>query len=418
VCGEIKPGGSYSLPAILPVPEEHKGSRIADFSTQMPQGPNKPIIPPIKRMGGGLLLLVVAVPVGLLLYSFSEPGGLQEEPLGETSNGKIAFVSDRDGYYDIFVINADGTGKRNLTDTTTAYENVPVWSPDGEMLAFTRQDVEDGKAGIFVMNSDGSGQTRLTDDAMTFSQLAWSPDGKKIAFSRVDGAGASDIFVMNSDGSSQINLTTTGDFEVHLGTPVWSPDGKKLAFRRNTTEVTSGATANASALVYEMSGIYVVNADGTGQNSLTTSPLSDAPTWSPNGEKLAFVEAVGDEDIYTINSDGSDRTSLTNSPANEYDPAWSPDGKKISFLVEDRTSTNIYVMNADGTGRIRLTDTIASEAGAAWSPDAEKIAFWASGSPINAAGRAICVIDVDGTGRTCLAEDVIFDGSGVAWGRR
>jgi Tol biopolymer transport system component len=364
-------------------------------------------------------LFVMAVPVGVFLYSLSGPGGLQQKSSRETSNGNIAFVSDRDSDYDIFVMNADGTGERNLTHTTTAYENVPVWSPDGEKIAFTRQDVEDARTSIFVMDSDGSDQTRLTDDATAFSQLAWSPDGDKIAFSRDDGTGTGDIFVMDSDGSGQTNLTTTaGDFEVHLGTPVWSPDGEKIAFRRNTTEITSGATANASALVYEMSGIYVVQADGTGQSSLTTSPLSDAPTWSPDGKKLAFVEAVGDQDIYAINSDGSDRTNLTNSPANEYNPAWSPDGEKISFLAEDRTGANIYVMNADGTGRARLTNTIASEAGAAWSPDAEKIAFWASGNLLNPARRAICAINANGTGRTCLAEEVILDGPGVAWGRR
>jgi TolB protein len=78
-------------------------------------------------------------------------------------------------------VDADGTGERNLTRTTTAYENVPVWSPDGKKIAFTRRDVRDTNTSIYAMNADGTGQTRLTDDALAFSRLAWSPEGERIA---------------------------------------------------------------------------------------------------------------------------------------------------------------------------------------------------------------------------------------------
>jgi WD40 repeat protein len=147
---------------------------------------------------------------------------------------------------------------------------------------------------------------------------------------------------------------------------------------------------------------------------------------APNG-KIAFlgVGAGYGDDIYVMNADGSGETRLTNSSAHEFSPVWSPDGEKIAFTREkvslklDAAIYDIYVMNADGTGRTRLTDTIESEEIPTWSPDGEKIAFWASGE-LGDPGAAICVINaVDGTGRRCLAEDVIPGQleRDIEWGR-
>jgi Tol biopolymer transport system component len=267
---------------------------------------------------GGVVFLyvVVAVPLALQYSSFSWPGGLLlQELLGEAPNGKIAFLGVGAGYGDdIYVMNADGSGETRLTNSS-AHEFSPVWSPDGEKIAFGRN------SSIYVIDSDGTGQTRLTDDASAYTGLAWSPDGEKIAFTRSD-----------------------------VGT--------------------------------------------------------------------------GNEAIYVMNADGSGKTRLTNFPKNEYSPTWSPDGEKIAFTREkvslklDAAIYDIYVMNADGTGRTRLTNTIESEEIPTWSPDGEKIAFWASGE-LGDPGAAICVINVEGTGRGCLAEDVIPGQleRDIEWGR-
>ncbi len=394
---------------------------MANFDTRRQQELNKltrlstPFIANrllILLIGGGILwFMLVTIPVRVPLFSLSWPGGTQQIPLGEAPNGKIkiAFVSDRDGYNNIFVMNSDGSGVRKLTHSATESEYTIGWSPDGEKIAFIRRGLGDGNASIYVMNADGTNQTRITSGALAFSELAWSPDGEKIAFSRSDGVGTGDIYVINADGSNQARLTTSvGSFKVYVGTPVWSPDGEKIAFSRKTVEVTdTGGSASASAPVYEMSGLYVVNANGIGEIRLTDATAGSGFAWSLDGEKIAFTQpGMSTDDIFVMDSDGSGQTRLTNSSADESGLIWSPDGEKIAFTRDDALgSADIFVMNSDGSGQTRLTNSRGGSEGiVTWSPDGEKILFWAPDATENFFSDAICVFNADGTDRRCLVD--------------
>jgi TolB protein len=137
---------------------------------------------------------------------------------------QIAFVSDRDGNYEIYVMKADGTCQTRLTNDPED-DKYPLWSPDGSKIAFSSD--RDGNREIYVMNADGTGQTNLTNDPAWDSQPAWSPDSTKIAFgSERDGLGG-DIYVVNIDGTGLTNLTN--DLASN-DDPTWSPDGTKIAF--------------------------------------------------------------------------------------------------------------------------------------------------------------------------------------------
>ena len=138
-------------------------------------------------------------------------------------DGRIAFVSHRDGFSDIYVANADGSRTIRLTDDFDRYWS-PVWSPDGRRLAFVSRRV--GASEVYVMKADGSDMRRLTDNEAWDRQPAWSPDGRRIAFTS-DRDGDSEVYVMNADGSDVRRLT---DNEAWDRQPAWSPDGRRIAF--------------------------------------------------------------------------------------------------------------------------------------------------------------------------------------------
>jgi len=180
-----------------------------------------------------------------------------------SASGQIAFISDRDGNLDIYLMNADGSGVMQLTNDPSN-DTYPDWSPDGTRIAFT--SFRDGNWEIYVMNADGSHATRLTDNGAQWP--AWSPDGTRIAFNTVRD-GNWEIYVMNADGSDPRNLTNSPDED---GSPAWSPDGTKIAFN-------SHRDGNEE--------IYVMNADGSGLGNLTNNPAADGgAAWRPQAVSL------------------------------------------------------------------------------------------------------------------------------------
>lgn len=262
-------------------------------------------------------------------------------------NGRIAFVSRRDGGYEIYVMNSDGTGLTNLT-RNEASDYSPDWSPNGKQIVFVSD--RGGNDDIYTMNSDGTRLTRLTYSGYNTTP-SWSPNGKQIAFSSYRD-GNYEIYVMNSDGTGLTNLTKN---EASDDSPDWSSNGKQIVFYSDRDGD------------YD---IYVMNADGSGVTQLTYDFHASDPAWSSNDNRIAFVgRPIDDEnyDIYVMNADGSGITRLTNFQGYDFSPSWSRDSKQIAFSSEREGFSDIYIMNADGTGITNVTQNHSSLDGSpAW----------------------------------------------------
>ena len=168
----------------------------------------------------------------------------------------------------VYVMDADGSNRKRLTDNTgDSFE--PVWSRDGTEIVFSRAGQN---GGFFVMKADGSNVRRFVLDSGESVKPIWSRDGSKFAFVRVE-RGTPSIWVMDADGRNQHRVT---DGQITSHQPAWSPDGTKLVFTKVLPIFSGGILAAGN---YE---IYMVNADGSNETRLTDTLADDVdPAWQP-----------------------------------------------------------------------------------------------------------------------------------------
>lgn len=245
---------------------------------------------------------------------------------------------------DLFVARADGSDEQLIQ----ACVGDAAFSPDGQKVAFLdRSGLRDRV--LWVVGIDGSGLYRLSADSVGSGNRfpVWSVDGESIAYQGASPGGVPStwqVFVVTADGTEHRRLT---DPPATNQAPVWSPDGSRILFLRREAE--------DSPL-----DIWIMNADGSGQMSLTGGDSMDAwyYEWSPDGKKILYISrgcAGCDTEVFSMNPDGTARKNLTNHPANENWAHWSRDGEQIHFQsTRGEYSSALYTMNPDGSGQAYL----------------------------------------------------------------
>jgi TolB protein len=261
---------------------------------------------------------------------------------------KFAFVGNFSGNKEIYVVDADGSGRRQITKNGSINLK-PKWNATGTAIAYTSYAA--GNPDLYVADL-GKGQIRRVSSRSGINTGgAFSPLGDILALTLSLG-GDSEIFTIDPYAGKELaRLTSSPGIDV---SPAWSPDGSKLAF------------------VSERSGgpqIYVMNADGSGAKRVTFSGSQNTdPSWSPNGDRIAFVSRdAGHFDVFTVRTDGGGMERITQGDGDNEDPSWSPDGQYLAFSSNREGGTHIWIASADGRFQTRVTSGSGGYTNPHWS---------------------------------------------------
>jgi Tol biopolymer transport system component len=262
---------------------------------------------------------------------------------------EVAFVSERDGNPEIYVVSADGRNTRRLTDHP-ALDGGPTWSPSGDQIAF--YTARDGNMEIYLMDANGGSLQRLTNDPAADTEPAWSADGSQIAFVS-DRDGNPEIYVMNADGSDPHRLTDNPAADI---SPAWSPSGSEIAF---------ASRRNGSA------ELFLMQKDGSGVQQFSNLFGANGwyPAWAPDARMLSFAsERDNAADMYLIDYQGQNVQRLTQKTSALTSSDWSPDGGWIAYMAGYDGNADLFVLDSTGTDLFRLTDNPAEDYDPDWRP--------------------------------------------------
>ncbi|MDX1390170.1 MAG: hypothetical protein R3344_13335, partial [Acidobacteriota bacterium] len=270
--------------------------------------------------------------------------------------GRIAFISNRSGDWEVYTMTPDGDEVRNLT-SHQAGDHYPRWIAGGARVSFRSQrSREDGAWDRWEVDIDGTDLTRVPIvDRVTNPDIGEFPEIHPSGEFIVNAAtrnGEQDLYVWRRDGSGERVVAPGPGLDYR---PLFSPDGSRVLF-------ISERDGNAE--------VYTVAFDGSDLRRLTTSPGIDRyARWSPDGKRIAFVsDRDGDLEVFVMSADGSDLRQLTHNDAPDGEISWSPDATRLAYRSDEGGNGEIHVVNVV-TGEItNLTHNDAYDGEPVWSP--------------------------------------------------
>lgn len=263
--------------------------------------------------------------------------------------GEIAFVSDRSGVFQIWIMDSLGGNLRQITDLPEGACQ-PDWSPDGQQLVFispcdSNRESYPG-SGLFIINFDGSGLSPISTAPGGDYDPDWSPDGNFIVFTSLRVTGRPRIYLMNLKDNTEVLLSNPYSRDSE---PSWSPDGAQIAYVTRTDGP---------------SDIWVMSGDGDNKREYTRSggKINSHPVWSTDGEVILFIQkdslgAISRMVAASYVEGKYSEYSFDLGPIPVREANYSPDGLWLVFESwPDGSNHDIYILTVSGAIRTRLTD--------------------------------------------------------------
>jgi len=240
---------------------------------------------------------------------------------------RIAFVSDRTGAKELWIMRWDGSEQEQLTQHRSI-ASAPAWSPDGQWLAFT--SFLGGKPQLFLLKPTEGYLKPLASLPGVNSSPSFSPDGSKLVFAAGDG-GYTNIYLLELASGEVQRLTSTRAIDTQ---PAFSPNGRQIVF----TSTRAGTPQ-----------LYLMDAEGTNVRRLTLEDsFADEPAWAPDGVRIAYTTKVeGRFQIAVLDLRTGQRTVIPG-PGNNESPCFSPDGTLLAFTSDRSGRKQIYITDATG----------------------------------------------------------------------
>jgi TolB protein len=251
---------------------------------------------------------------------------------------RVAFLSKRDGELELYLVDADGSNLRRITNTPEP-ESELAWSRDGSQIVVRRGTSDDGDRSIVLIDpASGKERVLLTEKKIGSPEL--SPDGRRLLFTKLEFPMPS-VWVMDLDGKNRRQI-------VHGMGGSWSPDGTRILYTRPVLGLPPKLA------------LFVANADGSSARQLESVAGAEYPAWSPDGRRIAyFAKVKGDSSarIRLIRADGQGDTAITLHATKYHDetPSWFPDGKRLAIQSNRDGRYRVYVIDLQGNMLANLT---------------------------------------------------------------
>jgi TolB protein len=299
---------------------------------------------------------------------------------GDSRSGSadVVYSAEVEGNIDVFKLGEEFENAVRLT-SATGDDFAPAWSPNKETIAFLSD--RNGTPALWVMDAAGDSKRQVSAAGVEVATFRWSPDSTRIGIEIVSG-GVHRVEVLDTETEASTALSSAGD-DARVGD--WSPDGEWLVYsinagenggimRRNPTGVDEIVlvTGRASNPRWSRNGqwiafnrvlddgsvnLAVMNKDGDSETIVATGVSASAPhDWAPDSKHIVYVSEVsGNDEIYVVKPDGKDTEQLTSNRVTDAAPIWSSSGELILFLSEGDGSYDVYSMANNGEQQVRKT---------------------------------------------------------------